>query len=439
NLDLVFVPFAAINPRKGPPKSPRVAGHHDGLARIGKLVRDGKDPACEAEAAEIAAENIRVLYVALTRARFATWIGCGTCREYLRTPLAWLLFRTPAGLPQKLNPGQFDAALVALQAQAPAAIAIQDSVDPASIDALPRLQLPSPDDLPPTRVVHRQLDRDWWVYSFSQLAREDSGAEEVRGAEDEVEPPPLQRSRFSGTRFGNALHGALEAIRFADWREWQGALPPTGQLEPVREALRREGFASESDLDEGLPILTFLIRETLNAPMPEGTQLASLAPEAMCVEMEFHFELAPVQVTALLALLHAHGVLPERRSFGTRVRLEGLLTGRIDLVYEAGGRFYVLDYKSNQLPDYEPQTLARAVRDSEYDLQYVLYTLALHRWLRFRLGSDYDIATHLGGVRYLFCRGLDRNDPRAPGIHALRLPDALVLELDALLRRREAA
>ena len=56
----------------------------------------------------------------------------------------------------------------------------------------------------------------------------------------------------------------------------------------------------------------------------------------------------------------------------------------------------------------------------------MLYTLALHRWLRFRLGADYDITEHLGGIRYLFCRGLDRDDPQAPGVHALRLPDALV-------------
>jgi exodeoxyribonuclease V beta subunit len=442
NLDLVFLPFAALmKPLEGKSRKPRLAGGHDGLARVGHLVRDGKDPACAEEAGEVAAEYVRVLYVALTRARYATWIGWGQCKDALKTPLAWLLHRGADGsLPKSVNNLQAEAALSALLARAPQAIELQAAVDPGALAALPRLQFQSPDTLPPARVAQRQLDRDWWVYSFSQLAREDSGAED-RGAEDEVEPPPLQRSRFSGTRFGNALHGALEAIRFADWRDWRdvhGPLPPPHQLEPVREALRREGFGSEADLEEGLPILSALIAETLNAPMPEGTRLATLAPEAMCVEMEFHFELAPVQVSALLQLLHRHGVLPERRSFGLRTRLEGLLTGRIDLVYEAQGRFYVLDYKSNQLPDYQPDTLARAVRESEYDLQYVLYTLALHRWLRFRLGAAYDLATHLGGVRYVFCRGLDRDDASAPGIHALRLPDALVLELDALLRREAA-
>ncbi|MNC95742.1 RecBCD enzyme subunit RecB [compost metagenome] len=77
--------------------------------------------------------------------------------------------------------------------------------------------------------------------------------------------------------------------------------------------------------------------------------------------------------------------------------------------------------------------VTRAIADGEYDLQYLIYTLALHRWLRFRLGAGYDIERHLGGVRYLFCRGLDREDPARPGVHALRLPSALILELDALL------
>ena len=132
---------------------------------------------------------------------------------------------------------------------------------------------------------------------------------------------------------------------------------------------------------------------------------------------------------------YEYGYVDARRGFGLRGRLEGLLTGRMDLVYESEGRFYVLDYKSNLLPDYGAESVARSVREHEYDLQYLLYTLALHRWLRFRLGDAYDIARHLGGVRYVFCRGLAAGE----GVHALRLPDALVLALDALLTRREEA
>jgi exodeoxyribonuclease V beta subunit len=134
----------------------------------------------------------------------------------------------------------------------------------------------------------------------------------------------------------------------------------------------------------------------------------------------------------LLAELHAHGFVAARTGFGLRARLEGLLTGFIDLVYEHDGRIYLLDYKSNQLPGYGAAALAEAIAHSEYDLQYLLYTLALHRWLGFRR-PDYDYDAHFGGVRYLFCRGLGLGD--GAGIHATRPPRALVEALDRLLRR----
>jgi exodeoxyribonuclease V beta subunit len=183
-----------------------------------------------------------------------------------------------------------------------------------------------------------------------------------------------------------------------------------------------------------VPLLTALIAETLNGRLPEGARLAALPDSARRNEMEFHLALAPTALPALLALLHHHGIIAERQGFGLRARLEGLLTGRIDLIYEFAGRYYLVDYKSNQLRDYAAEALDAAVRDSEYDLQYLLYTLALHRWLRFRLGTAYDMAQHLGGVRYLFCRGLDRERADDPGIHARRLPDALIQALDALLQ-----
>jgi exodeoxyribonuclease V beta subunit len=443
NLDLVFVPFAALKPAGGGRNtSPRLARYHDGaLGRVAKLVADSEDEACKQDESETFAEQIRLLYVALTRARFATWLGWGYEKEAVDTPLGWLLHRDPVGtLPEKLDAAALAGGLQRLQDRGGEAVAIEAVSAPTTLSSLPRLQFLHASDLPPARVAARVLDRDWWVYSFSQLAREDSGAlAPAGGAEDEAEPAPMQRSRFSGTRFGNALHGALERVRFGDWQDWRGELPPQGQLEPLQEALRREGFASEADLQEGVPLLSSLVTRTLNTPMPEGTVLSRLPEEALCVEMEFHFSLAPVAVPALLALLHAHGVLPERRGFGSRLRLEGLLTGRIDLVYASGGRYYVLDYKSSQLADYGADAIARAVRDSEYDLQYLLYTLALHRWLRFRLGAAYDMSTHLGGVRYLFCRGLDPDAGTAsPGVHAVRLPDALVLALDELLSRAQA-
>jgi exodeoxyribonuclease V beta subunit len=103
----------------------------------------------------------------------------------------------------------------------------------------------------------------------------------------------MERSRFSGTRFGNALHQALEHVDFAAWHDWRDALPPPEQFQPLREALDDFGFSSEADQEDGLLVLSAMIRETLNAPMPEGTRLAALPASARSAEMEFHLALSP--------------------------------------------------------------------------------------------------------------------------------------------------
>src|SRR5690606_21939429 len=167
-------------------------------------------------------------------------------------------------------------------------------------------------------------------------------------------------------------------------------------------------------------------------------------------EIEFQFSLAPTRVDALLALLHRHGLLTARQGFGMRRRLEGLMTGLIDLTYLFDGRWYVLDWKSNRLPGYGPAQLEEAMAHSEYHLQALIYTIALHRWLRFRLGEGYDYARDFGGARYVFCRGLggSREDAKGgqgaadgaaagaqpvPGVHAWRFEPELEHALDALL------
>jgi exodeoxyribonuclease V beta subunit len=294
--------------------------------------------------------------------------------------------------------------------------------------------------------ARRVLRRDWWVHSFSQLAREAPGAEpdtiEEHGAEDEpVEMPALEpvASPYAGARFGNALHAALEWIEFPRWRDWQEDVPPPGEEDALQRALGANGYVDDG-IAGGLAPLTALVRATVNARLPEGVRLVDIAPRDRRAEIEFHFALRPVAVERLMALLHAHDVLRDRDGFGARERLEGLMTGRIDLVYLHDERAYLVDYKSNRLVDYSHDALARAVRDSEYDLQYVIYSLALHRWLKFRR-ADYDYDTHFGGVRYLFCRGLDPSRDGTPGVFVARPSRALIEALDALLAppTREAA
>jgi exodeoxyribonuclease V beta subunit len=192
--------------------------------------------------------------------------------------------------------------------------------------------------------------------------------------------------------------------------------------------LREEGYA-DADLDDGIAVLVPLVGQTLIAELPEGGALYSVPAQDRRAEIDFHFAIEPTAVPALLDVLHAHGIASARRGFGQRRRLEGLMTGMIDLTYVRDGRWYVLDYKSNRLPGYSPDLLAIAMRHSEYDLQALIYTVALHRWLRFRLGAAYRYERDMGGIRYLFCRGLDGT---GNGVYTDRFPLELVDALDAL-------
>ncbi|HJT98755.1 MAG TPA: UvrD-helicase domain-containing protein, partial [Rhodanobacteraceae bacterium] len=447
-FNLVFLPFAGMAPADVSSTglcliAERVDGTRALRARIDGLDDEAYAAAAAIERRELLAEQLRLLYVGLTRARYAAWLYAGSVWHGDRAALSWLLHRDGEGRVSNPDADAIDAAFARLGKSAPKAIACDPFPDLASRALLFPADAPAHDLM---REARRVLRRDWWVHSFSQLAREDAGtapdAIDEQGAEDEpLEPLAIEpaSSPYVGARFGNALHAALETIDFAKWRGWNGDAPPPGEDDALRRALGANGYVDDG-IAGGLAPLTALVRDTVNARLPERVRLADLAPADRRAEIEFHFALQPVAVDRLIALLHRHDVLRDRDAFGTRERLEGLMTGRIDLVYLHQERVYLLDYKSNRLPDYSPESLARAVRDSEYDLQYVIYTLALHRWLRFRR-AGYDYETHFGGVRYLFCRGVDPARDDAPGVFAARPSRELIEALDALLAppRREAA
>jgi exodeoxyribonuclease V beta subunit len=147
----------------------------------------------------------------------------------------------------------------------------------------------------------------------------------------------------------------------------------------------------------------------------------------MWPEMGFSLPVQRLSSQRLDALI-TRQVWPKLARVALQLRqLEGMLTGFMDLVLRHEGRYYVLDYKSNRLPGYEPKQLQQAMLAHRYDVQAVLYVLALHRLLKSRL-TGYDFDQHIGGALYLFLRGVDQ-----PGSGLLHLspPRALIESLDA--------
>lgn len=435
----VFLPFAAIPPRDPSTRGLGLLDYHDGTRRvlhagIADLDEVDYEKAKRLAAAETRAEQLRLLYVGLTRAKVALWLAHGAVNGVEKTALGWLLHRIDDDSVGPISDAAVEVALHDI-ASASAGAIVQEVfpdirvratvVDPSTTASEPAL-----------RPARRHLGQEWWVHSFSQLARQDSGDDDAvtdeRGAADEgASVEAAEPSVFVGARFGNALHAALETVDFAAWLDWPHNVAPPAQAPLLARALAQVGYVGDDVLAEGSRTLATLIRHTLNVRLPEGARLALLARGARRDELEFHLAMREVSVPALFDLLHRHGLLRGRSRFGARERLEGLVTGFIDLVYVYEDRAYLLDYKSNRLGDYGAPALEAAVAASEYDLQYLLYTLALHRWLRFRR-ADYDYDRHFGGVRYLFCRGLDADRDDAHGVYATRPPRALIDALDAL-------
>jgi exodeoxyribonuclease V beta subunit len=152
--------------------------------------------------------------------------------------------------------------------------------------------------------------------------------------------------------------------------------------------------------------------------------------------MEFWFACSRVDVAQMDALVRRHTHNGAPRAAAETVSLNGMFKGFIDLTFEHEGRYYVADYKSNWLgvddDAYTEQAMENAILDNRYDLQYVLYLLALHRQLKARL-VDYDYDRHMGGAVYLFVRG---GRAASQGAWFTRPPRALIEGLDLLFQGR---
>jgi len=229
-----------------------------------------------------------------------------------------------------------------------------------------------------------------------------------------------------GARAGIVLHGIFETLDFAS------GVTPALQAR-VGEALSRAGYG-----DEWLPAVAGMVRHVLTVPLPAPSgsfALAELTPGSWLAELEFFFP---------LRFVTADGLREAARQWSGRdlaVNLEaifsalrftpvkGMVRGFVDLVCEHGGRYYLIDWKSNHLgntpEDYAPARLRDAMERNLYHLQYLLYAVALHRHLATRLpGYDYD--THFGGVFYLFLRGIDAARGAETGVFADRPPRQVV-------------
>jgi len=453
-------------------------------------------------------ENLRLLYVTLTRARLRCVFYWGAVKENETSPLASVLhgkhdsgcesdrlkqgFVRVKGLDAdelladlKANDLQIDGPLLTVRRCRP---------------AVGNVWVP-PDDAPEKLGCRDFGDRIigglWGQASYSDLTRnakhdEDEGDPDAQGrdTDDENEPgqdpaleteeapapeegDPVPLAGFpSGPDAGNCLHKVFEHLDFArlapDRHEAEGSAYLEASLE---KALQAHGFSMDRhgpDLLEGLPLA---LRTPLGGPLGQ-TRLCDISAGDRLDELRFDLPLAgghhwgrdgrrpsvhAAQIAAAMNQRAGDDTLPTEylagleRSLGNR-KLAGFMIGYVDLVFRVSDRWFVADYKSNRMNRHRPKVIHGGLFSHEemvwemgahhYFLQYHLYTLALDRFLKQRLGNDYSYKKNFGGVYYLFIRGMvgeetpwvkgTKENRRYNGVFFDRPAKAVIAQLDRL-------
>jgi exodeoxyribonuclease V beta subunit len=439
---LVFLPFiCSAKPVDG---SRLPLHYHDATGKAQVTLKPTAELIVQADDERLA-EDLRLLYVALTRAQHACWLGVTDLKRGNNnssvlhlSALGYLLgggapLAESAGLKRWLEDLQQDCAALNYGEMPEATV---EHYHPPHNDATLLAPL----------IPKRKASENWWIASYSALRIGDSmsvGTDEAPESpqaqklfDDERLDPQAPREVVAGGadihRFprgpnpGTFLHGLLE------WAGDEGfvATPKTVEDAIARRCNRRgwEGW---------ITALSDWLQHLLTSPLHIGGGQAPVVFERLTqyrVEMEFWFASHKVDVLKLDELVRQYTHNGVARVAAEPVLLNGMFKGFIDLTFEHDGRYYVADYKSNWLgvddAAYTEQAMEQSILDNRYDLQYVLYLLALHRQLKARL-ADYDYDRHVGGALYLFLRGT-----RAPsqGVYFARPPRELIERLDRLFQ-----
>ena len=434
---VVLVPYAVLgrDPGGKPGKRPPLRWYHDDENNARVAIGTGVDADVERRAAEeIRAEDVRKFYVAVTRASALCVLPWGPVNQMEHSAAHYLLHVTGRDQLLASDIAGCDAALHAL---------CERAGDSAQVVALPvpahhaqRSSDQRDANLHARDFTRAGLERDWQVWSFSRLVRGSPNQATVdlrpgTGDADGLQAiaDPAQEQGPAGAAFGTAVHAVFEKTDFATWQDASG-VPDSGRS-LIERSLRDQGLASgDAALKRAIETTAACVRNALNAPLPCGVRLCDIPRAQRKAEIEFHLSLRPVRSGELYALLHRHGYQKQRSDVAPE-RLHGLLTGKIDLVFAHAGRFHVVDWKTNRIAPYDDAAMRAEIATHDYDLQWLIYTLALHRWLRQRItGYDYD--RHVGEAYYLFVRGMAEGD----GIHADRPPRELIEAMDALFDAR---
>ncbi len=358
-------------------------------------------------------ENRRLIYVALTRAKY-NLIIINKTHSKGRTiyPISHSLTGFIKALPEESNGIQIinreDLEVVELGQ-------LETEITHDEVNKNPLTSLTFPDS-------------NYKKMSYSFLAVHPSKGLKEQLADYEVES--YERFIFKdlpkGAHIGNLLHDIFEYIDYTDKTKW---------MEIIQNGvIRYLPYQKENPLF--LDFLFKLIEHTLlaNIQIDKGSfHLAMLPREKRKNELEFNFAIPnKFEISKLESILEDENNII-RTNYG---EVKGMMNGLVDLFFKHNDKYYILDWKSNFLGDsiehYHKDNLTEAMNESNYHLQYCIYTVAIKRFLESKLGDSFDYDKHFGGVIYLFLRGVREGE--STGIYTNKLPLEKVTQLENILK-----
>jgi len=366
------------------------------------------------------AEDLRILYVAVTRAKYRCYLNWADVRSKAKANESALAYLLDFSIEDDF--AQQQQKLKSYSDQSPSVfehqlIEAEQSVSQAYQTVLTET---------PTLAMQRQraLYTSWQMSSYTALSSlsqhdapelpSDKAREEIVINWAEANYSELPR----GAHTGNVIHDLLENIPFY-------ILAEENDISQQREkSCQRYGVKTATPEQFDL-----LLKNTVNTALSKEDKNFSLKnlKYTQCLkEMPFYLSMQTLDASEINHILKDD---PCYQALSKKI-LCGYLTGFIDLICDYKGQYYVMDYKSNSLENYEPSNLVLAMREHNYGLQYWIYTLVLHLYLKNRL-ADYSYETHIGGVKYLFVRGMNESQT-CSGVYHIKPEFDKIEQLEAL-------
>lgn len=458
---IVFLPFAN---HIYTPSSPHTAVFHD--ENFDRLTQIGVSSEAQRKTEkEALAEDMRLLYVSLTRPILRCYLGVFALEASNKSALMRAL-----GI--SVNSKESGDAGVLVHEDIKNILAdISPNVFVTMADKLIPISQPLPEQIVQDTSLlpfTGNINKMWQVTSFSKLSRlliaglyDDSpygymNAVNLSFSRDDEEDSsiPIQAVENSinselkltsyddiatsyrfvfpkGPDAGNLLHDVLEQIDFTSPNV-------SGVLQSLGVSTINSKIVDTEKLSQWIEAILVAPFTLLN-----DFCLKNLSEAQTLKESEFYFPIHSVNTQALLGIVntyrqqlsqHFNFTLPANLAIHTD-NLQGAMHGFIDLIFECEGKYYVADYKSNFLGDdlqaYHSKNLAQDILKHHYDIQYLIYSLALHRYLTAFL-PDYNYDQHFGGVYYLYLRGMGVHQNKDCGIFYHKIDGQLVTQLDHL-------